>query len=109
MWFVIPVIVIFIHWFFFPIFPSSVPRVQIKCRKKIQNENTKLICDLFPFAIFKREKLTDVYREEVTFFIPIGEMDFFCFSKRVYVILCCEMNKCIIIVMIVKPWLFLKL
>ncbi len=34
------------------------------------------ICDLFPF-IFKREILTDVYWAEVTFLIPIGEMDFF--------------------------------
>ncbi len=44
----------------------------------IQNENTKLICDLFPFVIFKREILTDVYRAEVTFIISIiGERDLF--------------------------------
>ncbi len=31
--------------------------------------NTKYICDLFPFVIFKREILDmDVYRAEVTFF-----------------------------------------
>ncbi len=71
---------------FFPIFTSSVLQVQIKCRKNIKNESTKFICDLFPFVIFKREILTDVYRSEVTFFIPIREMDFFFFS---IIILCC--------------------
>ncbi len=44
----------------------------------IQNENTKFICDLFPFVIFKREILMDVYRAEVTFIISIiGERDLF--------------------------------
>ncbi len=31
----------------------------------------------FLFVIFKREILTDVYRADVTFLIPIEEMDFF--------------------------------
>ncbi len=31
----------------------------------------------FPFVIFKREILTDVNRADVTFLIPIGEIDFF--------------------------------
>ncbi len=57
------------------IFPSSVPQVQKKCRKIIPNENTINICDLFLFV--KREILTDVYRADVTFLIPIEEMDFF--------------------------------
>ncbi len=33
---------------FFTIFQSSVPQAQKKCRKNIQNENTKYICDLLP-------------------------------------------------------------
>ncbi len=47
--------------------PSSVAQVQKKCRKNIQNENTKYIFYLFAF-IFKREILTDVYRAAVTLF-----------------------------------------
>ncbi len=38
---------------------------------------TSNISDLFPFVIFKREILTDVYSAEATFLIPIEEMDFF--------------------------------
>ncbi len=41
------------------------------------NQNIKYICGLFPFVIFKREILTDVYRAAVTFLIPIEEMAFF--------------------------------
>ncbi len=52
-------------------------QVSKKYRKIIQNENTTNIWDLFPFVIFKRELLTDVYRAEVTFLIPIEYMDFF--------------------------------
>ncbi len=48
-------------------FPNSVAQVQKKCRKNIQNENTKYIFYLFAF-IFKREILTDVYRAAVTLF-----------------------------------------
>ncbi len=55
--------------------PSSVPQVQKKCRKNIQNENTKYIFYLFAFVIFKREILTDVYRARSPFLISIGEMD----------------------------------
>ncbi len=145
MWFLITVILLFIskkrNNRKFTIFPSSVPQVQKKCRKNIQNENTKYICDLFPFVIFKREILTCMFTEQRSpFLIPIGEMDFFFFffllllllfcavllitvlflfqkaainntliSKSDYVILCCEINKCIINVIIVKPWLFLWL
>ncbi len=59
---------LFISFILFFYFPSSVPQVQNKCIKNIQNENTKYICDIFPFVIFEREILTDVYRAEVTFF-----------------------------------------
>ncbi len=49
--------------------------------------NTKYICDLFPFVIFKREILTWMFTEQRSpFLIPIGEMDFFFFS---IIILCC--------------------
>ncbi len=66
----------------------------MKFRKIIQNENTKYICDLFPFVIFKREILTDVYRADVTFLIPIEEMDFFLFFS--IIILCSIICYCVI-------------
>ncbi len=50
----------------FTIFPSSVTRVHKKCRKNIQKENTKYICDLFPFVIFKREILTWMCTEHMS-------------------------------------------
>ncbi len=75
-------------------FPSSVPQVHKKCWKIIQNENTINICDLFPCVIFKREILTDVYRADVTFLIPIEEMDFFLFFS--IIILCCIIAYCVI-------------
>ncbi len=51
------------------------------------------MCDLFSFVIFKREILTDVYRADVTFLIPIEEMDFLFFS---IIILCCIIAYCVI-------------
>ncbi len=38
-----------------PSFPSSVPQFQKKCRKNIQNGNTKYICEIFQFVIFNRD------------------------------------------------------
>ncbi len=86
----------------FTIFPSSVPQVHKKCRKIVQNE--KCIY-LFPFVIdkyiyflllFSKGKYTDmdVYRADVTFLIPIGEMDFFLFI--IMIILCCIIGYCVI-------------
>ncbi len=73
-----------IHKSFFPIFPSSVPQVQNKCRKIIQNENIKYICDLFPFVIFKRDFPTWMFTEQRSrFFILIGDTFFS------IIILCC--------------------
>ncbi len=46
--------------------------------ERIYKINTKYICDLFPFVIFKREILTWMFTEQRSpFLIPIGEMDFF--------------------------------
>ncbi len=56
-------------------FPNSLPQVE-KHIKNVQTENIKNLCHLFPLVIFKREIVMDVYRTEVTFFIPMGEMDF---------------------------------
>ncbi len=52
------------------------------------------MCELFPFVIFKREIMTDVYRADVTFLIPIEEMDFFFFS--IIIILSCIIAYCVI-------------
>ncbi len=61
----------------------------------MQNENTINICDLFPFDIFKREILTDVYRAEVTFFNSNrrDELFFLFFSV---IIFCCIIAYCVI-------------
>ncbi len=46
-----------------------------KCRKIIQNENIKYICDPFPFV--KGNTDMAVHRAEVTFLISKEEMNFF--------------------------------
>ncbi len=45
--------------------------------ERLYKMKTSNISDLFPFVIFKRDILTDVYSAEATFLIPIEEMDFF--------------------------------
>ncbi len=57
------------------------------------NQNIKYICGLFPFVIFKREILTDVYRAAVTFFNSNRRDGIFFFS---IIILCCIIGYCVI-------------
>ncbi len=98
MWFILPVIVLFISKKIkITIFPISVPQVQKKCRKNIQNENTKYICDVFHLLSSKRKWNTDmhVYRAEVTFLIWIGEIPCFFFS---IINLGCIIGYCVIFV-----------
>ncbi len=92
MWFVIPVVVLFISLKMFTIFPRSLPQVHKKCRNYTKWKHHKHLWSISICYIQKGNTDSDVYRADV-FLIPIEEMDFFFFS---IIILCCIIAYCVI-------------
>ncbi len=64
------------------IFPSTVPQVHKKYRKKLPNENTKYICDLISICYFQKIN-TDMFTEQRSSFFNSNRRDglFFFFSR----------------------------